>query len=428
MRACALATLCALILIGCGRDPGAGKVQLRYMAWGNPEQLNLEQHLCDLFNRRNPDVFVRLLRVPGSAYLNKQIVMLATGTAPDVMRVDRYYFPSLVEKHYFTDLTPYARADPGYHLSDFWPLANEEDTYQGKLYAVNTLFGGVMMFYNKTLVRTAGIVDPYVAWKHGTWTWDEFRKDAIAMTKFAGNGDPSQFGCLEPNSMPTVTPVIWAFGGDLLTPDHKHCLLGGAGSIAAFQFLTDLRWKDHCCPTLSQAANSAFTFESGKVGMYFDFMGMATRYREVVKTFDWDIVPIPRGPCSGATIVKGNQLVVPSTCKHVQEAWRFMRFMTSPEIEELLGGDMRRAFPTRIAVARSPQFLSAKLPPYQTETYAKYIEGARVLPVDDRWAEWTRVVQNAQDELYGGTESDVATVMKKCARDVDDVLAQEPGW
>src|SRR5690349_8503942 len=85
----------AALSAGCAPRPG-GVAELRYMAWGSPEQLGVEQQLVDEFNRRNSDVRVRLFKVPQSAYLNKAIIMLASRTAPDVIRIDHYNFPDLV--------------------------------------------------------------------------------------------------------------------------------------------------------------------------------------------------------------------------------------------------------------------------------------------------------------------------------------------
>ena len=79
--------LALAILAGCGA-PKDTRIQLRYMAWGNVEQLAIEQRIVDEFNRRNPDVHVTLFKVPGSSYRNKMIVMFASRTAPDVVRVD----------------------------------------------------------------------------------------------------------------------------------------------------------------------------------------------------------------------------------------------------------------------------------------------------------------------------------------------------
>jgi ABC-type glycerol-3-phosphate transport system substrate-binding protein len=61
-----------------------GRTTIRYMAWGNPEQLDAEMQLVKEFERRRPDIHVRLTLVPGSAYYQKLQIMLASGTAPDV--------------------------------------------------------------------------------------------------------------------------------------------------------------------------------------------------------------------------------------------------------------------------------------------------------------------------------------------------------
>ena len=66
------------VVSGCHTGRGHGP-DIRYMAWGNPEQLAVEQQLVDEFMRQNPDIRVRLFKVPQSAYLNKAIIMLASG-------------------------------------------------------------------------------------------------------------------------------------------------------------------------------------------------------------------------------------------------------------------------------------------------------------------------------------------------------------
>ncbi|HLK13298.1 MAG TPA: sugar ABC transporter substrate-binding protein, partial [Fimbriimonadaceae bacterium] len=358
------------------------------MAWGNPQQLGVEQQLCDVFNRENPDVHVSLLRVPGSAYRSKAIVMLATGTAPDVLRIDHYDFPALQEREYFNDLTPFVSRDPSFRSSDFWPQTIEEGTVQGRLYGLNVLFGGILVYYNRTLMRRAGLEDPYAVYKRGAWTWDEFRRYAIALTKPATATEPETFGALIPTTVPVIAPIVWGYGGDLLTPDHKRCLLGEPPAVAALKFLADLRNVDHAAPTVSETGNSAYVFEGGKIGMVFDFMGMAPRYRSVVKSFDWDVAPIPRGPVTGASLVKGNQLVMASCTKNPGAAWRFMRFLTGVDAENLLYAKLRRCFPTRVSVAESSAYLEADAPPFHMRAFIDAVKTGRPLPIDDRWAEW----------------------------------------
>jgi multiple sugar transport system substrate-binding protein len=397
------------------------------MAWGNPEQMALEQTFCEEFNEKNPDIHVKFVAVPQSAYVNKAVVMLASRTAPDLVRIDHYNFPNLVRKGFFFDLAPLAAKDPSFKFDDFFPLAMSEGSYQGGFYGLNQGFGAEIVYYNKTMVQQAGLEDPYELYQQGRWTWDRFREYAMAMTRKGPDGHVTQFGCAIPQ-FPMNVPLIWAFGGDLLSPDGQRSRLGEPGAAQAFQFLADLIWIDHAAPTPAQDANSAFVFESGKLGMRLDWMGMAPRYRSAAQGFEWDICPIPKGPFGGTTIVKGNQLVVSKESAHPEAAWRFERFLTSKEIETKLYIDRRRNFPTRKDVAFSPEFLKTKLPPFNTKAYLQDAADSRSMPIDPRWSEWSRLVTNAQDDLFSGRERNAEVALKKAASNIDALLADEEGF
>lgn len=428
-RLAAFALIPIIALMGCQSAPQDGKIHLRYMAWGNPEQMEIEQQFCKRFGEENPDIEVEFLRVPGSAYQNKAILMMASRTAPDVLRIDHYTFPSLVRRNYFLDMDPLIAKDPSFHREDFFPQALAEGTYDGKLYGLNVLFGAQIIYYNKTMVKAAGLEDPYQLWKRGEWTYERYRRHAIAMTKFGSDGRPKQFGCIIP-SFPLSAQVIWAFGGDMLNEDATKCRLGEPGAIAAYQFLNDLRWKDRCTPTPAQAANSQFTFESGKVGMITEWMGLTPRYRSVIKDFEWDVCPVPVGPAGPGKgmVLKGNQLVIYAGTKHPDAAWRFAKFITGEEVERALYVGLRRSSPTRVAIARSKEYLESKLPPFQMDTFLYTMENGRQLPITPRWSEWTTVASMEIDNLFSGREQDAAKVMKRAAARVDEVLADEEGF
>ncbi len=397
------------------------------MAWGNPEQLALEQKLCDQFNAENSDVHVSFLKVPGSAYLNKAIVMFASRTAPDVVRIDHYNFPQLFHREYFHDLTDFAKNDPSFHESDYEPAALDECKVNGRLYGLSVLFGGVLIYYNKTLFKQAGLEDPWELYRRNEWTYDKFRIVAKRLTRMQKDGHASQFGFLLP-TFPMNVPIIRAFGGELLTKDRRASTADDKGSIAAYQFMVDLRWKDHSTPTPSQAANSAFAFESGKLGMEVNWMGMSPRYRQLCKGFEWDIVPLPRGPAGYATIQKGNQLVVYRESKHPEAAWRFARYITGVAVEKQLYVDLRRSYPTRRAVSHSPEFFKATQPPFNTSAFTDAIAQGSQLPIDQRWSEWTTAYNMEVDALFSGRSLDVRAVLGRARMQVDAVLRDEEGY
>lgn len=387
----------------------------------------LEEQLCEQFNDANPDIYVKFLKVPGTAYANKSVVMLASDTAPDVMRVDHYNFANLQKKDFFMDLTDLAKSDPGWKKEDFFPQTIDEGMVNGRLFGLNVLFGGTVIYYNKTLILRAGIEDPYALWQRKQWTYDKFVETAVTLTKKDSQGRYSQFGVSIP-TFPSWTPFLFGFGGDFLNEDHTASRLSDPKTVAGLQFIADLRYKHVCAPTPAQGANSAFTFESGKLGMTIDWMGMTPRYRKAVKDFDWDVVPMPTGPVSGETIVKGNQLVIPKHCKNPAAAWRFARFITSEKTEQLLYVKNRRCFPTRKSVANSPAFLDSTLAPTQIHIFLDAVKGGKQLPIDDRWSEWTTTMNNELDNLWSGKERDAKVVAERAAKAVDKVLAEEPGW
>jgi multiple sugar transport system substrate-binding protein len=416
-----------LATLSCGPDPAAGKIAIRYMAWGSPEQSALEQSFCEEFNRRNPDIYVRFVQVPGSAYLNKAVVMFASRTAPDLVRIDHYNFPELFQKGWFYDLSEIAAKDKGFHYQDFFPLAMDEARVDNGFYGLNQQFGAEIVYYNKTMVRQAGLADPYQLYLKKQWTWARFRQHAIAMTRLRPNGRAVQFGCAVP-TFPMNVPVIWAFGGHLISPDQKTSRVGEPGVAAAYQFMADLRFKDHCAPTPAESANSAYSFESGQLGMTLNWMGMTPRYRSVITDFDWDICPLPAGPASDLTMVKGNQLVVNRESEHPEAAWRLSRFLTSPEIETELYINRRRNFPTRKSVAYSKQFLETTLPPYNTKAFLQAVEHARSLPIGPRWTAWTHAMEDAEDDLFSGRERNAAPVMAAAAQKINVILNDEEGF
>ncbi|RYG37593.1 sugar ABC transporter substrate-binding protein [bacterium] len=422
--------LSAAVLIGLGCSRGTacpeGKVCLRYMAWGNPQQLQVERDFVALFNRENPDLYVRLVTVPGSSYGQKMTTMLVSRTAPDVMRVDHYVFPAMQKKGFFADMTGLAADDPSFRASDFYPTALEEGTVDGRLYGMNVLYGGILIYYNKTMFRLAGLEDPYELWRKGEWTWERFRASAKALST-QENGRPKTFGTTAP-SFPTNVPLLRAFGGELLSEDLSRSVVASEGTIRAYQFLADLVWKDHVAPTPSQGANSAFAFESGKLGMTFDWMGMTPRFRSAIRDFEWDVCPVPSGPKGGATIVKGNQLVIAAASRNPNAAWRFVRFLTGPEVERKLYAEIRRSFPTRRAVAESKDFLDTEQAPFNTRAFVDSIETARPLPISDRWAQWTQILNSNTDDLMAGRERDAGVVLRRAQVEIDKALSEPEGF
>jgi multiple sugar transport system substrate-binding protein len=411
-------------VLGCTPDEFKG-VTIRYMAWGNPQQLALEKRFCEEFSVTHPGVRVRFIQTPSSAYLNKMVLMLASRTSPDVMRVDHFNFPALVAKDYFRPLDDLIAADPAYKTSDYFPVAVEEGKYRGRLYGVNVLLGAQVVYYNKDLLRKAGLEDPYALWKRGDWDWATYRRYALAMTQRNVQGKVLSFGSWV-NGFASQAAVVYAFGGSLMDPSQSRVVLAEGKAREAFRYLHDLRFVDRAEPTSAQAANAAFNFDGGKLGMSLDWLGSIPRLREAA-TFDWDVCPLPMRP-GGTTMVKGNQLAMASSSEHPKEAWAFMKYMTGRETEHKLYVELRRCFPSRKDVAYGPDYLDPKgKSPAHLDAFVASIEGGRVLPITSRWSEWNSEFNSGLEPLFNGTTHDVDAALREAQRRANATLVVREG-
>lgn len=424
----------AALAAGCGqqqRVDSEGRTILRYMAWGNPEQLQVERQIISAFEAKNPKLRVHLFMVPGSSYTDKLQLMLASRTAPDVLRADHYYFPALARKEYFLPLDPLVASEPDEFLADYVPVAVDEGRWQGKLYGMNVLFGAMQIYYNKSLFKEAGLPDPYQVYRQGKWTWETFVDHATRLTKREGDrktGRPLQFGSnMVP--FPLYASVVWNHGGEFTDPGMTRLTMADdPDTVRGFEAYADLRWKYRCAPTPADSALSAFTFESGKIAMHWGWAGESPRFRKNIKSFDWDIVPVPVGPKDDVSVVKGNQLVINRHTSNPEQAWEFVKYMTGPDAEMLLCGQLRRAVPTRLSVQRDPRYLAANEPPYHVDVFLESVRRGRTLPIDWRYQEWSQVYNSATESYFNVGTGTAESALRAATERVNAVMNGEEGF
>jgi len=390
------------------------------MAWGNAEHLAVEQRIIDEFEKSHPDIHVKLFMVPDSSYHQKQQIMLASRTAPDVMKVEGYNFPALVRKDYFRPIDDFAKDDPTLDLDDYFDAPIKECTYNGKLYGFNIAWGGQVIYYNKTMFEKAGLLDPYELDKRGEWTWDKFLEVARKLTKKDKNGKYIQFG----TTMPHYWTVVWAFGGDYLSPDFNRCVLNTPEAIRGLQFMKDLRWKYHVTPTPAEGMMSAFRFASGRVGMYFGWSGQTAVILGLARGFDWDIAPMPVGPAGRFTPMKGNTLAIYKESRHPREAYEFIKFVTSAKSEMFICGRLRRWITTHKSVAADPEYLKAYGPPSHTDVFLHEMEYGHKIPINEKYAQWSVELRTGLGRMWTG-ELEAKEAVEWLVPRIDRALREE---
>jgi len=319
----------------------------------DPNAIKASQKQADLFHQMHPAITVKILQIPNNQnYDIKVQTLIAGGAAPDLFGSGDVILPTLFQKGYARDLSPYITRDR-YDLSDFFQQEFRAFRYKGDVYALTDNWDTQILYYNKDLFRKAGMAFP-----SASWTWQDFRAAAIKLTH--GSGPSKQFGAVFTSWFAPVYDLIWSYGGDIFSADGKSTLLNQPAAENAIQWLADLYNKDKVSPTPAMLGSNGpdLRFMGGRVAMMIDggrwwaseFVGPPG-----ITKFDWAAAPIPKGPAGRANFFHIGCYLIARSAKNPDAAWEFLKFLLSKQGIAIAAAD-QQGIPSRLSLANDPSF------------------------------------------------------------------------
>jgi len=415
-----------LVLTACGgaaqqkptEAAGAGEpVKISMMMWGSPEELEIWKTLAADFTAKNPNIQVEVGVSDWDSFQEKLKVLHAGGNPPDIFAVDAPLLPDWVGRDAILNLQPYIDATPDF-LKDFYPQTLTAYKFPDGMYGLPRDFQTIMMYYNKDMFDAAG-----VAYPTKDWTMDDFRAIAKKLTKDVnGDGTVEQwgFGADLWDMELFWSTAVWAFGGEIINPEHTKTLIGDANSRKAFEFI-DSVVKDGSMPTPDQAAQYGYDlFQSGNVAMWPIGHWALNDYRSV--SFKFDVAPMPKGPAGQATSVNSAGFVVSKKSKNPDAAWEFLKFALSTDGQSRLAA-LGLAIPALKPVAESPAYLEQKTVAIDHKAFLDALAYAHPKPSFKGYEEWATVIGDGLTPVWNGQEELNAT-LDQILPAADEVLAK----
>jgi multiple sugar transport system substrate-binding protein len=395
------------------------RTEVRFSFFGGFEEWKLWQKMAKGFEAEHPELRMKLMYWPGQ-YEDKLKLVMAAGTAPDVMSVQDEPFPAYCSLGQFEDLTPYLRryaAEYGRPL--YFRTALEAFQHQGKQRAIPWNGGQLMVYYNRRLFREAGLADP----PPRDWSIDQFTDYARRLTRDVnGDGRIDQFGFeIAGNWMYSMVPFIWIFGADVIDPAMKRCTLSDPHALQGMQWLHDLRFKEHAAPQASEFTGATGAiFMTGKLGMEINGPWRLPFMRET--DLDWDIWHMPVGP-TGERWTRGtwDGLAIYGASRVKEQAWQFIRYATGTKGQDLVAAT-GRAVPPRKSAAYSPSFIRPDTPQHE-EIFLEGMRYFRTQRIPLRWQEMNVILTQQNEELLS-PQGDARKVAAAASREIDAVLAK----
>ena len=402
----------------------AQAVTVRIVWQGEANEIKLYEGLAAKFEQAHPNIKIKLETVVASSdpeYFQKVLVIAASGDYPDIIYGHYSWFPVALEKKFLMELDPFI-AKAGISKSTFFPTAVEQFSANGKLYAVPRETSAIALYYNEDLFKQAGLKSPNDYFAEGKWTWDTYLELAKKLTTDRGGRtadqtgfDPNsivQWGTIAPVNMPYgLFPVVYSYGGDILDKTNTACRLNQPAGVQAIAFLRDLVLKYRVAVLPAQAAQTNL-FANGKVGM------MAGGYWEIVvtgsaiKTFSWDVAPLPKGKIQSTRVATG-AYAIPAQAKHPSEAWEVIRFLS--QRDNTMGlARLGLTIPALREAALSPEFLAPGKTPLHRKVFVDALSYGRLDPRTPRWAEMVNTIGSEMDLVWAGQKAPEVAAKDAC--------------
>lgn len=346
---------------------------------------------------------------PVTGYFDKLTTEFSAGNAPDVVWIAGANTGDYAPKGVLLDLMPLAKADTNFKLTDYYDVPMKELTQGGHLWGLPRDISTLVMFYNKDLFKAKGLKDPADEAKAGNWTWDTFRKDAIALTDSASG----VYGFSFSDWWGLWGWFVYGAGGSFFNADRTACALNSDGAQKGLQFMADLFLKDKVstAPGVEGGASET-TFVNGKVGMFPNGRWFVPSMRENAK-FDWGVVEMPKGDVQSTWLFWGAYEVSAKT-KYPQQAWTVIKALTSPDVQAKVAA-LGTNIPSNKAQSAVDAFLNSK-PPADNQPFiagASYAQAEMTLTTGS-WGDIGGAYQTQMDNVLQGKSSVADAVKAAC--------------
>ncbi len=322
----------------------AEDVKLTFVYWGSPNEDIAMKEAFKAFEAANPGIKVEPMYIQGdisgTEYAAKLRAMAQSDTLPDLGYFRPDQFGEFAAAGYMMDMTDLVEKEnlKKDYLPQVWLKVN------GKIYGAYTAAECQVMFYNKDVLKKAGVPLPPSDYSKG-WKWDEFVKYLRKVTTDSNGKHPGENG-FDSKRITTygvsyqlwhamLTPPLWSGNGGIVSADGKQFLMDSNDSIDVIQKIADLINKEKVMPYTSPSSTSQaglpappVMLANGQLGFYITGQWELLDIAKMKFPMGIGALPIIKKPAQ--MYISGASVIFKSS-KHSKEAWLLHKWMMNPD-------------------------------------------------------------------------------------------------
>jgi multiple sugar transport system substrate-binding protein len=328
-----------------------GQTELKF--WVNSSlgatEKDAYQKAAQEFEQKNPKYKVKVEVVPGSETdIAKLMTAVRSGAGPDIAVIDRFTVAQRAATGLLVDLTPLIAKEGKDISQEYSDGPWQEVLYQKKVYALPTNTDARVLFYNKKLLKEAGIdVNEFDPAK-GPMDPKRFQEIAFKLNQTDASGAYTRIGFVPWLEQGWGYTWGYAFGGNFF--DFANCKVTATdpGVVKGYQFLydwakaldpqkaktfVDTYWQ---WPSVGTLPDAQMPFFTGRVAFVITGNWIFATMKNVAPNLDYGVTYIPAPNGLKTSWSGGWSVAIPQGTKNVDAAYQLLRFVAGEEGQRLL--------------------------------------------------------------------------------------------
>ncbi|OGK16069.1 hypothetical protein A2774_01710 [Candidatus Roizmanbacteria bacterium RIFCSPHIGHO2_01_FULL_39_12c] len=301
-----------------GGKPASKEVSLTY--WGLWEEKEVFTPIIEEYQRKNPGIKINYQKMIPQDYREKLLARSKNGQGPDLFRFHNTWLPQI--KDVVVPLPDTVMAGTEFEKT-FYKIHQQDLKIGDKYYGIPLYIDGLVLIYNDSLFKQAGISVP-------PSTWDDITDAVINLTVKDADGQLITAGIALglASNVEHFSDILGLMllqnGADLKSLDKAEA----AGALESFRKFAEPpnNFWDESMP------NSTTAFIEEKVAMIFAPSWEALTIKNINPDLQLKVVPVPVVP-GGSALSLANYWVegVNRYSKNQVEAWKFLRFLVEKD-------------------------------------------------------------------------------------------------
>lgn len=269
-------------------------------------------------NDKNIEVDMTIM--PWDSLYQKLSTVLSVGEGPDMLAMATERIGTYAEPGAFVEVNDVY--EEGIVDESVIPDTLKENLkYNGKYYGVPMNFATLLLYYNKTMFKDAGL-DPETP----PATWEELEQYAQQIVEKTGNYG---FDMAVKETTPMWCIMLWGNGGDIIE-DGKAVFNSDQNVETITRWAENIRDKKFG-PEVLTGGEIDKLFESQKLGMYFCGPWATNGFENA--GIDFGVAQAPKGPQEQVTQANGVGLYLTSSSKKQEAVYDFFGWWNSKETQ-----------------------------------------------------------------------------------------------